>query len=225
MRQGQGSKRSRGRGGGRRNAPQRHQNFDSNGPSIRIRGNANQVYEKYLQLARDANTAGDRVTAENMFQHAEHYFRVLNVEERESQQARPQNWGNGEDGQGVQPPNRGNGAENRHSQRQPHHEARPRGENSNDGDLAPDAKGQPAMREHDGAESVGGDAHGEENKAPRRPQRRSRQGSGRATQSKHDDADAGIAERPESAEKATQTSASEGKRENPDAPTDKQAAD
>lgn len=99
MRQGQNSKRSRGRsggGGGRRNSSPRHQSFDSNGPSIRIRGNANQVYEKYIQLARDANSAGDRVTAENMYQHAEHYFRIMNVEEGDSQQ-RGQNRGNGSD--------------------------------------------------------------------------------------------------------------------------------
>ena len=65
----------------------RHQNFDSNGPSIRIRGNASQVYEKYLQLARDANAAGDRINAENMYQHAEHYFRILNVDDGEGNQA------------------------------------------------------------------------------------------------------------------------------------------
>ena len=96
MRQGQNSKRSRGRSGGRRNSSPRHQSFDSNGPSIRIRGNAHQVYEKYLQLARDANVAGDRVSAENMYQHAEHYFRILNVDDGDSQQ-RSQNRGNGSD--------------------------------------------------------------------------------------------------------------------------------
>ena len=95
MRQGQNSKRSRGRGGGRRNASPRHQSFDSNGPSIRIRGNAHQVYEKYIQLARDANAAGDRVTAENMYQHAEHYFRIMNVDDGEQQ--RSQSRGNGSD--------------------------------------------------------------------------------------------------------------------------------
>lgn len=74
----------------------RHQNFDSNGPSIRIRGNAHQVYEKYLQLARDAHTAGDRIAAENMYQHAEHYFRLVNIEDAESGQPR-QNRGDGND--------------------------------------------------------------------------------------------------------------------------------
>ncbi len=95
MRQGQNSKRSRGRSGGRRNTSPRHQSFDSNGPSIRIRGNAHQVYEKYIQMAQDANSAGDRVTAENMYQHAEHYFRIMNVDDGDS--SRQQNRGNNPD--------------------------------------------------------------------------------------------------------------------------------
>lgn len=63
-------------GFGYNNQPNR--SFDSSGPDIKVRGNAYQVYEKYLQLARDANTAGDRVAAENFLQHAEHYYRILN---------------------------------------------------------------------------------------------------------------------------------------------------
>lgn len=54
----------------------RHQTFDSNGPDVRVRGNAWQVYEKYQSLARDAASAGDRVMAENYQQHAEHYYRI-----------------------------------------------------------------------------------------------------------------------------------------------------
>lgn len=81
MRQGQNPKRSRGRGQGRRNnVPTRHQTFDSNGPSVRIRGNAAQVHEKYLAMARDAASAGDRIAAENFLQHAEHYFRIINAD-------------------------------------------------------------------------------------------------------------------------------------------------
>lgn len=55
----------------------RHQTFDSNGPEVRVRGNAWQVFEKYQSLARDARGLGDRVLAENYLQHAEHYFRVI----------------------------------------------------------------------------------------------------------------------------------------------------
>ena len=44
-----------------------------------MRGTAQQLFEKYLQLGRDATGGGDRVTAEGYFQHAEHYFRILNA--------------------------------------------------------------------------------------------------------------------------------------------------
>jgi hypothetical protein len=67
----------------------RHQTFDSNGPDVRIRGNAFQVHEKYLALARDAQSSGDRIAAENYMQHAEHYFRIITmINEQEGQQQR-----------------------------------------------------------------------------------------------------------------------------------------
>jgi len=85
MRDFKGMKRQRGRnrngGGGGGNKPQQHnanRAFDSNGPEgIKVRGNAQHVFEKYQQLARDAQGGGDRVLAENYLQHAEHYFRVI----------------------------------------------------------------------------------------------------------------------------------------------------
>jgi hypothetical protein len=60
--------------------------FDSNGPDVRIRGTAQQLFEKYLQLGRDATGSGDRVMAESYFQHAEHYFRILNAMNQAAQQ-------------------------------------------------------------------------------------------------------------------------------------------
>src|SRR5919112_220619 len=83
MRDFKGMKRQRGRnrgGGGGGGKPQQNANraFDSNGPeNVKVRGNAQHVFEKYQQLARDAGSAGDRVLAENYLQHAEHYFRLL----------------------------------------------------------------------------------------------------------------------------------------------------
>lgn len=65
-------------GGNQRRVNPRVQTFDSNGPDVRIRGNAFQINEKYLALARDAMSAGDRVLAESYFQHAEHYLRLIN---------------------------------------------------------------------------------------------------------------------------------------------------
>ncbi len=82
MRQG-GKNRSRGRNG--RNGHKPHMpmrvqnNFDSGGGEMRIRGNAWQVHERYLNMARDAAAAGDRIAAENFFQHADHYYRMINA--------------------------------------------------------------------------------------------------------------------------------------------------
>lgn len=76
MRSGPNTRRLRGRNSGRRNQSSRPQNFESSGPETKVRGNAQQVVEKYLQLARDASTAGNRVIAENFYQHAEHYHRI-----------------------------------------------------------------------------------------------------------------------------------------------------
>ncbi|MGH7093407.1 MAG: DUF4167 domain-containing protein [Stellaceae bacterium] len=59
--------------------PQRIQTFDSNGPAVKIRGNAYQVFERYVAMAREAAVGGDRVAAENLYQHAEHYFRMMNA--------------------------------------------------------------------------------------------------------------------------------------------------
>ena len=79
------NKRSRGRNNGanqhhnRPRLPHRIQTFDSNGPNIKIRGNAYQVFERYVALAREAAASGDRIAAENLYQHAEHYFRVMNA--------------------------------------------------------------------------------------------------------------------------------------------------
>ena len=68
-------KRSRGRGRRQQNPVNR--SYDSNGPDVRVRGTASQVYDKYQALARDAMSAGDRVVAENYLQHAEHYYRIV----------------------------------------------------------------------------------------------------------------------------------------------------
>lgn len=81
--------------------------FDSSGPDVKIRGSASHVYEKYLQLARDSNSSGDRVTAENYLQHAEHYFRIMAAQQAQAaqhaaQQA-AQNPGRQPDANGQQP--------------------------------------------------------------------------------------------------------------------------
>ncbi len=64
--------------------------FESNGPDIKIRGTASHVAEKYVQLARDARTSGDPVAAENYYQHAEHYFRLIAAAQEQFRQNQPQ---------------------------------------------------------------------------------------------------------------------------------------
>ncbi|HVZ68834.1 MAG TPA: DUF4167 domain-containing protein [Rhizomicrobium sp.] len=76
-----------GNGGGGFNP---NRTFDSTGPEVKIRGSAAHIYEKYLQLARDANTSGDRVMAENYLQHAEHYYRILAQQQQQMQQYQAQ---------------------------------------------------------------------------------------------------------------------------------------
>lgn len=102
---GRNNHRPGGGGGGIRhhsgNVPlNRNHVFDSNGPDLRVRGTAQQLFEKYLQLGRDATSSGDRVMAESYFQHAEHYFRILNAMNQAAQQSAPQggqvNGGNGQ---------------------------------------------------------------------------------------------------------------------------------
>ncbi|THD44274.1 MAG: DUF4167 domain-containing protein [Bradyrhizobium sp.] len=74
--------------------------YESNGPDVKIRGNAHHIAEKYLQLARDAHTGGDPVAAENYLQHAEHYFRLIAAAQAAQAQA-----------QSGRPPGEGENAE------------------------------------------------------------------------------------------------------------------
>ncbi|HET6183554.1 MAG TPA: DUF4167 domain-containing protein [Acetobacteraceae bacterium] len=108
---GGGGLRHHGGGGGGGIPLNRNHVFDSNGPDMRLRGTAQQLFEKYLQLGRDATGAGDRVMAESYFQHAEHYFRILNAMNQAAQAQQQQNaqqhqgrrpYMNGEDGQGSE---------------------------------------------------------------------------------------------------------------------------
>ena len=63
--------------------------YESNGPDVKIRGTASHIAEKYLQLARDAQSSGDPVAAENYYQHAEHYFRLIAAAQEQFRQTQP----------------------------------------------------------------------------------------------------------------------------------------
>ncbi len=115
MRSNQQNKRSRGRSNNhnRKNTNPMTRSYESNGPEVRVRGNAAHVAEKYVQLSRDANSSGDSVAAENYLQHAEHYFRIISaaqaqqLAQQQAQAARSEQ----QQGQGQreqrQPDNRG----------------------------------------------------------------------------------------------------------------------
>src|SRR5690348_16461989 len=81
MRPNQNNNKNRQRGrnnnGGRKHVNPLSRNFESNGPDVKVRGNAAHVAEKYMSLARDAQSSGDPVLAENYLQHAEHYNRII----------------------------------------------------------------------------------------------------------------------------------------------------
>src|SRR5512133_4363776 len=99
MRNGQNNKRMRNRNNNNNSSNNNNNNrrgqnpmtrvFESNGPDIKIRGTASHVAEKYVQLARDARSSGDPVGAENYFQHAEHYFRLIAAAQEQFRQANP----------------------------------------------------------------------------------------------------------------------------------------
>ena len=95
MRNGQ-NKRMRGRNNHRKSHNPMARVYESNGPDVKIRGNPSHIAEKYIQLARDAQASGDPIAAENYYQHAEHYYRVIAAAQEQFRQnnphfARPEN--------------------------------------------------------------------------------------------------------------------------------------
>ena len=91
---GRGRKPGGGGGGNHGNRP-----HESNGPDVKIRGTAAQIYEKYMQYARDAQSGGDRVKYENYLQHAEHYYRVMAATMPRERLLQQQEGGFGQQGQ------------------------------------------------------------------------------------------------------------------------------
>jgi hypothetical protein len=63
--------------------------YESNGPDVKMRGTASHITEKYLQLARDAQSSGDPVSEQGYLQHAEHYFRLIAAAQEQFRQATP----------------------------------------------------------------------------------------------------------------------------------------
>lgn len=89
MRNGQKRMRGRNNGGHRKSQNPLTRVYESNGPDVKIRGTASHIAEKYIQLARDAQSSGDPVAAENYYQHAEHYFRLIAAAQEQFRQQNP----------------------------------------------------------------------------------------------------------------------------------------
>lgn len=170
-------KRQRGRG--RKSGNPANRSYESNGPEVKIRGNASQIYDKYLQLARDATSAGDRVRAENLYQHAEHYYRIVqanqpkrdpnqddngdNAEasgEDEDNNEQSSNSGNDHGNGNGREPRRGRGRQRQQSQDKPSDKEDPLGVVTPEGEKSGDSETK--------SES------GEEGESPRRRTRRPR---------------------------------------------------
>ena len=129
----------RGRNSRRRQTANVNRAMDSTGPEVKIRGTALQIYDKYQTLARDAASAGDRVRAESLLQHAEHYFRVMKAMQP---QQLPQNDPSDEN----QPSYEGDGNGNRNRKR-----AQDDDDSDSDGDDATaEANEESADDENDG---------------------------------------------------------------------------
>jgi hypothetical protein len=80
------NRRSRGRS--RKGPNPLTRSYESNGPDVKVRGTAIHIAEKYMTLARDALSSGDSISAENYFQHAEHYNRIVMAAQTQFQQER-----------------------------------------------------------------------------------------------------------------------------------------
>ena len=107
----QSNQKSRSRGRGRKPQNPLSRNYESNGPDVKIRGNAGHIAEKYSSLARDALSNGDTVMAENYYQHAEHYNRIIAAAQQQQNAAREEQQAAQNNGKGPQPEIEGTPAE------------------------------------------------------------------------------------------------------------------
>jgi hypothetical protein len=177
----QNKNRQRGRNnnGGRKHINPLSRNYESNGPDVKVRGNASHIFEKYLQLARDAQSSGDSVMAENYLQHAEHYFRIVQAAQPQNQ-PRPDQPGAQEDEDDDFPPinDRFSSPEPRIQpyQQQDGQPAQQQPATAGEGDPAEPR--EPAMAQAEGDGQGGYDSEGEPRRHRDRPRRRRNRGNG-----------------------------------------------
>jgi hypothetical protein len=184
--------RSRGRNnnGGRKHGNPLSRNYESNGPDVKVRGNAAHIAEKYLQLARDAQSSGDSVMAENYLQHAEHYFRIISAAQAQTQY-RESGFGNQDDDDFDDDFAPINDRFASPEQRQPYQQPPQQNQNNQQGESAqqqveadapaPAAPAAAADAEPDGEQQAAPAGDGEPRRRERRPRRRSRAPQGDQT--------------------------------------------
>jgi len=152
MRQGHQNKRGRGRA--RKNTNPLSRNYESNGPDVKIRGSASHIAEKYASLARDAQSSSDPVSAENYWQHAEHYYRIIQTAEAQVQ-AKSQN------------NNNQNTANNNGGQKRNSDDARGNRHNNRNGNAAP-TSGEPTQNAPENAQTAADAINGNTDAKPAR---------------------------------------------------------
>ncbi|MBC7768380.1 MAG: DUF4167 domain-containing protein [Phycisphaerales bacterium] len=91
-----------GGGGGHQHNNNPNRTMESNGPDMKVRGPASLIHERYLQLARDAASSGDRVLSENYLQHADHYFRLVRQMQPAAPPPQPERYANDQDYEGEE---------------------------------------------------------------------------------------------------------------------------
>lgn len=139
-------KRQRGRG--RKPGNNNNRTFESNGPDVKVRGSASHIYDKYMQLARDATSSGDRVMAEAYYQHAEHYLRI--VQANQANQPKPRE-DQGQPGGGEDSRSGEGGDEGRNAQREGGD-----GDSENHGGRNRNRRGRGRRRDEDSVETPQG---------------------------------------------------------------------
>ena len=184
MRQGQHPKKNRGRN--RRPSNPTNRVFESNGPDVKIRGNASHVSEKYLTLARDAQSSGDPIAAENYLQHAEHYLRIIAATQAQQQpQNQPQN-------QPCAPEQSGRGGGGRNGSARPRNDARQAngdGRDSKTEETAEVAEAQPAEAQPAEDKPEAAEAKAVEESAPAKRPRANGRAAKKASEVAADDAE------------------------------------
>ena len=175
MRQGQHPKKNRGRN--RRPSNPTNRVYESNGPDVKIRGNASHVSEKYLTLARDAQSSGDPIAAENYLQHAEHYLRIIAATQQAQQQSQNQPCAPEQAGRGG---GRNGSGRPRNDNRQANGDGREAKADQPEAAEKQPVEEKPAAAEAEAAEPAPAETEAVQESAPKKPSR----ANGRASSKK-----------------------------------------